>query len=623
MPSSPSTTVSTNSATISSLTNGTTYYVWVKAKNANGSSNVSTVVSGKPLATPSAPTVTAGAGQLGVSWSTSTGADQYEVYYGIGTATTLATTVSTTSATITGLSNGTTYAVRIRGKNSTGVSSYGTATNAKPIANIGTITLTSGTSQIALSWTAVAGADSYEVYYSASSTMPSSPSTTVSTNSATISSLTNGTTYYAWVKAKNAKGSSAVSTVVSGKPLATPSAPTVTEGRGQLSVSWSSSVGATQYEVYYGIGTATTLFTTVSDTSTTITGLTGGTTYAVRIRGKNSTGVSGYSDNGSGTTLGVIVTTLAGSGISGYANGTGTAAQFSNPEGVAVDGTGNVYVADTQNHCIRKISPSGVVTTFAGGTQGYADGTGTAAKFDMPLGLAIDSAGNLYVVDNRCRIRKISPSGVVMTFAGSETLGYADGTGTAAQFGWPRDVAVDNAGNVYVADTSNSRIRKISPTGVVTTLAGSGVVGYADGAGTAAQFAYPYGVAVDSAGNVYVSDYNNNRIRKISPTGVVTTLAGNGTSGASDGTGANAKFNGPYGVAVDSTGNVYVTDNGRCIRKISPAGVVTTLAGGSTSGYTDGTATVARFNVPSGIAVTSAGVVYVSDSNNHCIRKIE
>jgi sugar lactone lactonase YvrE len=336
--------------------------------------------------------------------------------------------------------------------------------------------------------------------------------------------------------------------------------------------------------------------------------------------------VSEYSGNGIGTTISVTVTvtTLAGSGTYGYAEGTGTVAQFTNPEGVAVDSAGNVYVADTQNHRIRKISPAGVATTFAGGTQGYGDGTGTAAQFDIPLGLALDNAENLYVVDTH-RIRKISPAGVVTTLAGNEMPGNnnIDGIGIEAKFNYPCGVAVDSTGNVYVADASNYRIRKISPSGVVTTLAGSGTSGFSDGTGTAAQFRTPYGVAVDSMGNVYVADQGNYRIRKISPSGVVTTLAGSGTSGSSDGTGTAAQFRAPYGVAVDSAGNVYVTDYSACIKKISPAGVVTTLAGSSTSGYADGTATAAQFNCPRGVAVDIACNVYVADSNNHCIRKIE
>jgi len=319
---------------------------------------------------------------------------------------------------------------------------------------------------------------------------------------------------------------------------------------------------------------------------------------------------------------GFIVNTLAGSGVAGSASGTGIAAQFNNPGGVAVDSAGNVYVADLSNHRIRKVTPLGVVTTLAGsGFSGFADGTGTAAQFNTPHGVAVDSAGNVYVADrNNQRIRKVTPTGVVTTLAGS-TYGSADGTGTAAQFRSPTGVAVDSAGDVYVADSENNCIRKVTPAGVVTTLAGS-TIGFADGTGTAAQFNGPIGVALDSAGNVYVADRNNNYIRKVTPTGVVTTLAGSGVSGFADGTGTAAQFNLPFGVAVDSAGNVYVVDrNNHRIRTVTPTGVVTTLAG-STIGFADGTDTAAQFNNPFGVAVDSAGNVYVADTFNHRIRKV-
>ena len=427
------------------------------------------------------------------------------------------------------------------------------------------------------------------------------------------------------------------------------------------------------------------------------------------------------------TTSGVV-STLAGS-TQGYTDGTGTSAQFSYPRGVAVDGAGNVYVADRYNHRIRKITASGVVSTLAGSSQGYTDGTGTSAKFDYPSGVAVDGAGNVYVADrSNNRIRKItlsagsaettetitanvcdsytspsgktwttsntysdtiantagcdsvitvnltvrnkttetitanvcdtytSPSGrhtwfgtgiykdtipnaagcdsiltinltviatpivTVSTLAGS-TQGYTDGTGTSAKFYNPTRVAVDGAGNVYVADLSNHRIRKITTSGVVSTLAGSGTSGYTDGTGTSAQFNSPTGVAVDGAGNVYVADQGNHRIRKITTSGVVSTLAGS-TYGYTDGTGTSAKFYNPIGVAVDGAGNVYVADQGNHrIRKITESGVVSTLAG-STYGYTDGTGTSAKFAYPFGVAVDGAGNVYVADYNNHRIRKI-
>ena len=326
-----------------------------------------------------------------------------------------------------------------------------------------------------------------------------------------------------------------------------------------------------------------------------------------------------------------VVSTLAGSaGVIGSTDAAGAAASFFLPRGVATDSAGNVYVADTSNHTIRKITPVGVVTTLAGtaGTPGSTDATGTAARFRFPRGVATDSAGNLYVpelVNNT--IRKITPAGVVTTLAGTAgSVGSADGTGAAASFNFPSGVATDSAGNVYVADSSNHIIRKITPAGVVSTLAGTaGLTGSTDATGAAARFNGPFGVATDRAGNVYVADGSNNTIRKITRAGVVNTLAGTaGTTGSTDATGAAASFNQPFGVATDSAGNVYVADSSNhTIRKITPAGVVSTLAGtAGLAGSTDATGAAARFNFPLGVATDSAGNVYVADSFNNAIRKI-
>ena len=301
----------------------------------------------------------------------------------------------------------------------------------------------------------------------------------------------------------------------------------------------------------------------------------------------------------------VAVTTLAGS-TAGSADGTGGAAQFYGPFGVAVDSSGTVYSADYRNNRIRKITPAGVVTTLAGsGTAGSADGTGGSAQFYGPFGVAVDSSGTVYVGDrSNHRIRKITPAGVVTTLAGSGVAGFADGTGAGAQFNSPSGMAVDSSGTVYVADFGNSRIRKITPAGVVTTLAGS-TAGFADGTGAAAQFKLPDDVAVDFTGTVYVADTYNSSIRKITTAGVVTTLAGSGGSGFADGTGSAAKFNHPEGVDVDPTGTVYVGDtaNNR-IRQITPAGVVATLAGSTCHAVSPSTPR-ARSMSPTGITTAS------------------
>ncbi|ANJ73375.1 hypothetical protein K6V72_19225 [Ralstonia insidiosa] len=302
-------------------------------------------------------------------------------------------------------------------------------------------------------------------------------------------------------------------------------------------------------------------------------------------------------------------------------------ARFQNPYGVALDSAGNLFVADTYNYRIRKITVPGVVSTFAGsGTGSEADGTGTAASFSSPIGITFDSTGNLYVVDTSGNtIRKITPAGVVTTLAGSGAVGSADGIGTAATFWQPYGVAIDGAGNLYVTDVANQKIRKITPAGVVTTLAGSGTVGATDGPGALATFNLPRGIAVDNNGYVYVAEQSGCKIRKITPAGVVSTLAGSPASncGHADGTGTAAIFQGPVALALDSNGNLYVAEfGGSDVRKVTPAGVVTTLAGSGVSGSADGMGTSAQFGTPAGIAVDSNGVVYVADSSNSTIRMI-
>jgi sugar lactone lactonase YvrE len=331
-------------------------------------------------------------------------------------------------------------------------------------------------------------------------------------------------------------------------------------------------------------------------------------------------------------TAGGVVTTLAGTaGMAGSVDGTGAAARFNSPDGVAVDSAGNVYVADTVNATIRKVTAGGVVTTLAGTAEmaGSMDGTGAAARFNSPDGVAVDSAGNVYVADrSNDTIRKMTAGEVVTTLAGTTgMIGTVDGTGAAARFRFPQGVVVDSAGNLYVADSSNQTIRKVTAGGVVMTLAGAGgMVGSVDGTGAAARFSLPSGVAIDGAGNVYVADQLNHTIRKMTPGGVVTTLAGAapGIPGSMDGPGTAAFFNSPHDLAVDSSGNVYVADTGNhTLRKVTAGGVVTTLAGtAGMTGIVDGTGAAARFNSPTGVAVDSAGNVYVADTGSATIRKI-
>ena len=323
--------------------------------------------------------------------------------------------------------------------------------------------------------------------------------------------------------------------------------------------------------------------------------------------------------------LSVSVSTVAGSGVAGFKDGAAEVAEFFEPGGVEIDEAGNVYVVEQGNHAIRKIDTQGMVTTLAGnGDRGYSDGTGDQARFYYPTQLVLEAGGDLFVADDgNNRIRRVSTAGSVSTFAGSGAAGDRDGTGTAAAFYMPYGVAADASGNLYVGDRQNHLIRKISPQGVVTTLAGNGNEGYADGPGAGAQFNYPKGLAVDEAGNVYVADRGNQRIRKISPAGEVSTLAGNGIAGSANGKGTAAQFNKPNDVALDSHGNLFVADyRNHQIRMVSPSGQVTTLAGTGERGYADGAGEQAQFNFPIGLTVDQEGNVFVADKYNQRIRKI-
>lgn len=333
------------------------------------------------------------------------------------------------------------------------------------------------------------------------------------------------------------------------------------------------------------------------------------------------------------TPAGDVITLAGTAGSYGAADGFGAAARFLAPVGVTTDSAGNVYVADTFNNAIRKITPAGEVTTLAGapGASGSLNGVGAAATFSKPKGVTADDAGNVYIADtNNSTIRKITASGVVTTLAGAPPLEggdhtNTDGFGAAARFSFPTGLATDSTGTVYVADTANNTIRKISPSGIVTTFAGkAGTSGSSDGAGVNATFNDPEGIAIDSGGNVYVADFINHTIRKITPAGEVTTFAGMaGQYGSSDGVGSSARLIYPLGVATDSLDNVYVTEGSGIIRKITPDGQVTTLAGTAQAlGSADGVGAAARFNNPRGIATDASGNIYVADTGNHTIRKI-
>jgi sugar lactone lactonase YvrE len=379
---------------------------------------------------------------------------------------------------------------------------------------------------------------------------------------------------------------------------------------------------------------------TISDTKTSetignsysfvsnLTGLTPSTTYYVRAYATNQFGTS-YGSVVTFTTSGTLaavagaVTTFAGNGTGGYADGTGTAAQFNSPSGIAVDSHGNVYVSDSFNNRIRKITPAGVVTTVAGtGVAGYHDGSVATAQFYGPQGLAVDASGNIFVADyGNNVIRKITTAGVVSTVAGNTTAGHVDGAAVSvAEFNSPAGIAVDATGNLYVADYNNNMIRKITAAGVVSTIAGTLTAGYINGTtntttGTYASFNEPSNLVLDASGNIFVADQGNSAIREITPAAVVTTIAG--------GPGQSSLLGYPAGLALDAHGNFYIADVSGRIIELTAAKVLYDLAGSpNVNGFADGSGTLAQFNSPQGIGVDASGNIFVADLNNNRIRKV-
>lgn len=319
-----------------------------------------------------------------------------------------------------------------------------------------------------------------------------------------------------------------------------------------------------------------------------------------------------------------MVSTIAGTGAGTAQNGPALNVRLGSPSGIMLEPDGTIYFTDRDEHLIRKIDSDGIVSTIAGSTQGNADGIGTAAQFSRPSGIAADSLGNLLVADTLTHsIRKVTPLAEVSRLAGNGTPNWADGMGPAARFDRPYGIYSDRSGMILVADSGNHRIRQLSEDGTVVTIAGSGVQGSTDGLASNASFSFPNDVTVDRQGNILVADTLNHKVRKISVDGTVSTLAGSGLQGFVDGEGVNARFNLPYGLVVDASGYVYVADsNNNRIRKISPDGKVSTLAGGSGYSYLDGRGRDARFYYPARLVLDAQNDLLVTDQLNGRIRKL-
>jgi len=471
-----------------------------------------------------------------------------------------------------------------------------------------------GTGTLTYQWakggTAISGATG--ATYTIAATVASDAATyTVTVSNATGSVTSSGATLT--VNAASSGGNNTVPTVSQ-----SPNSETVVSGH---SVSFSGSAAGNPTPVYQ--------WQVSTNSGGSWANLADDSTYSGTATGTLT--VSSATSGLSGNQYRFAATNAAGAVNSGAATLAVVSAVLPGPVGLAVDASGNVWVSDSSSNIIELVSTSGTATLVAGsaGTQGATDGNGAAALFRQPGGMVLDSSGNAYVADTgNSVIRKVTSAGAVTTFAGSTShQSYQDGTGTAAWFNAPASLAIDSANNLYVADTGNSAIRKITPAGAVTTIAGTaGTRGTKDGTGTAAQFNQPAGITVDASGTIYVADTVNQTIRKVTAAGVVTTWLGvAGVSGVSDGVGAAALFNLPTGLTLDGSGNLYVADTGNsAIRAVTPGGSVSTLAGlTSIAGFMDGTGGTAWLNQPKDVKYGgTAGVLYVADTGNAALRKL-
>jgi trimeric autotransporter adhesin len=340
---------------------------------------------------------------------------------------------------------------------------------------------------------------------------------------------------------------------------------------------------------------------------------------------------------------GQIITTFAGIGTggSGGDGGAAVAAELYWPMRITCDAIGNVYITDFQGHRIRKVNPSGIITTIAGngfgqGTSsgGYSGdgGSATLAELSSPAGIAIDALGNIYIADaNNHRIRKVNTSGIITTIVGTGVAGYGGDGGQAglAKLNLPFEIAFDTKGNLYIADQQNFRVRKVNTSGIITTVAGTGIFGFSgdNGQATNAELGGPSGIALDASDNLYISDINNHRIRKVDTLGVITTIAGTGVAGYSGdgGLATLAKLSNPWAITIDANKNIFIADDANSrVRKINASGIITTVAGNGMPGFSGdgGPATSAKLHSASSLAIDAGGSLYISDYLNRRIRKV-
>ncbi len=407
-------------------------------------------------------------------------------------------------------------------------------------------------------------------------------------------------------------------------------------------LNWSAAAGAVSYDVYLGNSVPPPSAATTTTTSFTVTLKPAGL-YYWQIVARNGSGSSAspiwaFTAQPSESGQPYVIVTVAGTGARGYSGDGGPAisAQLGEPEGLATDAAGNIYIAELLNKRIRRVGTDGIITTVAGtGVWGYAGdgGPATSAGFAGPAGVALDAAGNLYVSDSYYNvIRKVAPDGIITRVAGVGPSGGYSGDGgpaTSALLNGPEALAVDAAGYLYIGDTINSRVRRVAPDGIITTVVGSGPNGWGysgdGGPGTSAQISQTRALAVDAAGNLYIADTYNYVIRKLTPDGIITTVAGSGTQGCSGdgGPATSAQLNLPWGIAVGAAGSFYIADGANSlVRQVLADGTITTVAGTGVRGYSGdgGPATNAELNYPSGMAVNGAGNIFFSDYDNSVVR---